>query len=278
MTIHTLRRLLCIVGVLHLLPALAASEPSADTEAWQAIRSTLFAGREIVESNTVIELEAPFRAEDAAVVPVGLRARIDQMPERHIKRMWLLIDGNPTPVAAAFTVAPDAGRADIETRVRVEQYTWMRAVAETSDGKLHVSSRYVRAAGGCSAPAGKDFEEAMARLGKMKLRLDGEVSASGPLQTATLMVSHPNLNGMQMDQVTRHFTPAHFVRRFEVSYGGKTLLTADVDFALSENPQIRFRFRPDAAGGELQARVIDSKDLIFTQSLAIKPAALASTR
>ena len=60
--------------------------------------------------------------------------------------------------------------------------------------------------------------------------------------------------------------------------GSKTLLTADVDFALSENPQIRFRFRPDAAGGELQARVIDSKDLIFTQSLAIKPAALASTR
>ncbi len=76
MTIHTLRRLLCIVGVLHLLPALAASEPSADTEAWQAIRSTLFAGREIVESNTVIELEAPFRADanDAghAVVPCEL--------------------------------------------------------------------------------------------------------------------------------------------------------------------------------------------------------------
>ncbi len=268
--------ILGVCAALCLLPAGAASEPSPDTEVWRSVRATLFAGREIVESNDVIELDIPFRAEDAAVVPVGLRARIDQTPDLHITRMWLLIDGNPTPVAAAFTLGPDSGRADIETRVRVEQYTWVRAVAETSDGRLHASSRFLRASGGCSAPAGKDLEDAMARLGRMKLRLDGN-APSGQLASATLMISHPNLNGMQMDQVTRHFTPAHFVRRIEVSYAGRTLLTADVDFALSENPQIRFQFRP-REDGELLAKAVDSKDLTFTQSLAVKSASLTSQK
>ncbi|PZU52257.1 MAG: quinoprotein dehydrogenase-associated SoxYZ-like carrier [Thauera sp.] len=274
MPLNSLRALLCACAALWLLPAGAADEPSSDTEVWQGVRATVFAGREIVESNEVIEIEAPFRAEDAAVVPVALRARIDQTPERHIRKLWLIIDGNPTPVAAAITLSPEAGRADIETRVRVEQYTWMRAVAETSDGKLHASSKFVRASGGCSAPAGKDFEEAMARLGRMKLKVEND---AGSAAAATLMVSHPNLNGMQMDQVTRHFTPAHFVRRIEVSYAGRTLLTADVDFALSENPQLRFQFKPQE-GGELQAKVIDSKDLSFTQTVAVKGGALASSK
>lgn len=274
MSLNSLRALLCACAALWLLPAAAADEPSSDTEVWQGVRATVFAGREIVESNEVIEIEAPFRAEDAAVVPVALRARIDQTPERHIRKLWLIIDGNPTPVAAAITLSPEAGRADIETRVRVEQYTWMRAVAETSDGKLHASSKFVRASGGCSAPAGKDFEEAMARLGRMKLKVEKD---AGSAAAATLMVSHPNMNGMQMDQVTRHFTPAHFVRRIEVSYAGRTLLTADVDFALSENPQLRFQFKPQE-GGELQAKVIDSKDLTFTQTVAVKGGALASSK
>ncbi|WP_026224373.1 quinoprotein dehydrogenase-associated SoxYZ-like carrier [Methyloversatilis thermotolerans] len=276
MLTHILRALLCALALAWLLPASAASDPSSDTEVWKNVRASLFDGRDIVESTDVVELEAPFRAEDAAVVPVVLRAKIDQKPDYYIRRMWLVIDGNPTPVAAAITIAPEAGRADIETRVRVEQYTWMRAIAETSDGKLHASSRFVRASGGCSAPAGKDVEEAMARLGRMKIKVDAAASAETPA-SATVMVSHPNLNGMQMDQVTRLFTPAHFVRRIEVSYAGQTLLTADVDFALSENPQLRFHFRPQD-GGELQARVIDSRDLTFTQSVAVQRAPVASTR
>ncbi len=277
MSMKALRAALCLACALYLMPAGAAGDPSGDTEVWRTVQATLFAGRQVVESSDVIEIDAPFRAEDAAVVPVGLRAKIDQTPDYHITRMWLLIDGNPTPVAAAFTLSPEAGRADIDTRVRVEQYTWMRAVAETSDGKLHVSSKYVRAAGGCSAPAGKDLEAAMARLGKMKLRVDGE-SAEGQTATATLMVSHPNLNGMQMDQVTRLYTPARFVRHMEVSYAGRLLLSADVDFALSENPQLRFHFRPGDAGGELLAKVVDSDDLTFTQTLAIRPGERAGMR
>ena len=252
-----------------LLPsaALAADEPSADTEQWAGIRQFLFADRPIADNaGDVVEIDAPFRAEDAAVVPVGLKAKIDQTPGRFIRKMWLLVDKNPTPIAASFELTPESGRADIETRIRLEEYTWVRVVAETSDGQLHMARKFVRAAGGCSAPAGKDMEAALARLGKVKFRLEGEPQQGKPT-LAQVMVSHPNNSGMQMDQVTRLFVPPHYVRHVEVAYGGKVIMSADVDFSMSENPNLRFYFLPSVGAGELTAKVVDSKDLVFTSTL-----------
>jgi len=45
----------------------------------------------------------------------------------------------------------------------------VRAVAELSDGTLHMTKKFVKAAGGCSAPAMADMALAMQRAGKMKL-------------------------------------------------------------------------------------------------------------
>ena len=44
---------------------------------------------------------------------------------------------------------------EISTRVRVNNYTDVHAVAELSDGKLYMTKTYVKASGGCSAPATK---------------------------------------------------------------------------------------------------------------------------
>jgi len=50
--------------------------------------------------------------------------------------------------------------------VRVNNYTDVHAVAELSDGKLYVTKTYVKASGGCSAPAAKNAEDATSRLGR----------------------------------------------------------------------------------------------------------------
>jgi len=34
------------------------------------------------------------------------------------------------------------------------------------------------------------------------------------------MIRHPNFNGMQMNQITRYFTPARFIRTIDASYDG----------------------------------------------------------
>ena len=97
---------------------------------WLLVRNSLFGNRAIADdAGEVVSLRAPARAQDASTVPIAISTRMEQTPERYVSKVYLIIDQNPSPVAAIFTFTPDSGRADIETRVRVEDYTWMRAVA-----------------------------------------------------------------------------------------------------------------------------------------------------
>jgi sulfur-oxidizing protein SoxY len=269
---QTLALALPTVGVMG--TAQAELKVEGDPEAsprWLKVRTGLFGARpiSITEADAVIALDAPKRAEDAAIVPIAIRARFEQKPERFIRKVWLIIDDNPSPIAAIFSYTLDSGRADIETRVRVDEYSHVRAIAETDDGRLYMATRYVKASGGCSAPPGKDAVAAQASIGQMRLR----VLPSGGAQRSTLaqlMISHPNDSGMVMDQATRQYTPPHFVRKVDVTYNGRLVLSADIDFAISENPHLRFYFVAQDGGGELRAEVVDTQDLHFERSFTLQ--------
>jgi len=239
----------------------------ADSPIWAKVHASLFGNAQIEPADGVVVLDTPKRAEDAAIVPLAIRAQFPQTKERRIETIWLIIDNNPSPVAAVFTFTLESGRADIETRVRIEEYTHVRAIARTSEGKLYMASNYVKASGGCSAPAGKDAIAAKANLGKMRLRVGDPVQAGRPTPVQ-LMVSHPNESGLAMDQVSRTYATPHFVRHVEVTYRDKPVMTADVDFSISENPNFRFYFVPDGEG-ELDAKVVDNHDLAFATRLKL---------
>jgi len=247
------------------------------SEIWNKVHASLFQGARFeTNADQVIALETPVRAEDASVVPIAIRARFAQSPERRIDKVWLIVDGNPSPLAAEFQFTPDSGRADIETRIRIEEYSFVRAIARTGDGKMYMVANYVKASGGCSAPAGKDPAVAKANLGKMRLRVEEKPVAGKPV-LAQLMVSHPNDTGLAMDQLTRMYTPPHFVRRVEVRYDGKPVMTADVDFSISENPNFRFYFTP-REGGELEASVVDNQELKFSTVMKVDGSRVASAQ
>jgi len=245
-------------------PAQVLADSSQDGVWTERLRSEHFGDRPIVEGSDVIVLEAPKRAEDAAVVPVSISAAFPQSEARYIRAITLLIDNNPVPLAGRFRFGPSSGRADIAMRVRVNAYTPMRAIAETNDGKLHMSRTFIKASGGCSAPAGADLETAMQRLGRMKLATRNENDSDGAMLTQ-LRISHPNVTGMQMDQVTRLYAPAHFIKEVEVSFNGTPVMSAETDISISENPSFRFYFVPEEPG-ELVATVTDSNGLTFTHT------------
>jgi sulfur-oxidizing protein SoxY len=126
----------------------------------------------------------------------------------------------------------------------------------------------VKASGGCSAPPGSDAAAALATMGKMQLRVDGDLQGREPV-LAQLAISHPNHSGLAMDQFTRQFTPSDFVRKVEVTYKGQPVFSADVDFSISENPNFRFWFAPQGAG-DLRAVVVDSRDRRFDSVQAVQ--------
>lgn len=261
------RALLLSAALLPLVPR-AVPADSAD-DPWSDIREALFAGKTIGAGDGIIALEAPKRAHDAAIVPISVTAEIPQTEQRYIAAVHLIVDKNPAPVVGVFRFTVDSGSASFATRVRVNEYTNIRAIAELNDGSLVMAETFVKAAGGCSAPALKDAEQALARLGKMKLNQAGPVVLDRPNE-AQLLISHPNFSGMQFDQISRNYIPAHFVQNIKVSYGDRLVLAVEGNISLSEDPSIHFHYVPHAPA-EIAVEVTDSDGLKFSQSWPVTP-------
>jgi sulfur-oxidizing protein SoxY len=256
--------------------ALGGSAAAAPTEAeraarWADLRHAIFGERMVQDADGLVAIDAPVRAEDAAVVPVTIGVADKLAPD--VRGLYLVIDYNPSPLAAHFLLGPLADARRIQTRVRIDDYTYLHAVAETKDGRLFATARFIKAAGGCSAPAGKDQALALNRLGKMKLVLADRAKADAP-QQAKLLISHPNNSGMQMDQLTRLYIPADFMQTLKITLSGQLVFQLESDIAISEDPTFNFSFRPASGGsaGMLTAEVFDSSQRHFVQSWPV-PAA-----
>lgn len=254
-----------ILSLVVLNAAAADDSTSPDTEIWRKVRADLFGDRPITDDAGTgsIDLVMPARAADAAVVPMAIRVR-PSPNAAPIRKLYVVIDRNPSPIAGIFEFGEASGGLELETRVRIEEYTWVRVIAERTDGSLLVAQQFIKAAGGCSAPAGKSLAERMVGMGQMKWRIDPPADPAAPVW-AQLMIRHPNNSGLAMDQLTHLYDPPYYVRNVQVTSGDELVLSADVDFSISENPAFRFTLRP-GQGGALRARVTDSNEQVFESS------------
>lgn len=252
--------------------ALQPTDDPSVSPVWKKVRASLFQDRVIKAAPAgFLSLEAPTRAIDAATVPIAIRTGFAQTPSSFVSKLYLIIDANPSPISAIFEMVPESGRVEIETRVRVDEYSHMRAIVEMNDGQLFATTRFVKASGGCSAPAGSDVEATLASFGKIRLRVDGDLKGREPVR-AEFMINHPNHSGLAMNQFTRQFTPAHYLRKVEVSYAGKPVFSADLDFSISENPNFRFYFQPQGQG-EMRVSALDSRGMQFELVDALRASA-----
>lgn len=257
-TSHLLLASLCIMAF--------AGQLHADSERWGLLKTEFFGEKQILESDAVITLEAPNRAHDASTVPIVIKAA---KGVQNIKQVHLIVDKNPLPLAGIFKFSEQASNWEwLETRIRINEYTNVRAVAELADGSLHMSTRFVKAAGGCSAPAMSDMDAAMARAGKMKISLDRH--GEGSNAEATIKISHPNNSGMQFDQISRNYIPAFFVQNITAQLNDKPLIDVETNFSMSENPVLRFNFSPPGptqSAAQMAVYAVDSKGNRYENSL-----------
>jgi sulfur-oxidizing protein SoxY len=234
---------------------------AAQQDPWPELAQAFFQERPLADGTGLIAIEMPARAEDAAIVPVTVRSTLPPGDPRRVESFTIVIDENPAPLAATFTIGPKAVVSQISTRVRVNSYTNVHAVAELSDGKLYVVTTYVKASGGCSAPAAKNADQP--GLGELRFRqFGGAGSRASGAREAQIMIRHPNNSGLQMDQVTRLYTPAYFVQSVRISQGDEPLLAMEGSIAISEDPNVRFTFVPNGTE-PFRAEVVDTKERVF---------------
>jgi len=243
------------LAILGLLTSGAAAQTAPDS--WRDIKKQLFGNSPIAEDDAFVSLDAPPRSEDAALTPVTMKVHVPAGDSRRVRKLSLVIDENPVPLAGAFELGAKADVESIATRVRVDAYTNMRLVAELSDGSLHMTKTYVKAAGGCSAPATKALDAANAELGKMKFRVIDD--AKPGRVDYVVMLRHPNNSGLQMDQVTRLYTPARYVDHLAVYQDDDLIFSLEGGISISEDPNFRFDFvRSDARTLRAEASDIDN--------------------
>jgi len=233
---------------------------------WDKLRDSLFKDRPLATgADSRVQLIVPLRAAYGASVPVKIVSRVAQGPALYVRKLWLLVDKNPSPLAAVLDLTPEVGQADFETRLRVDEYSHVRVVTELSDGTLHLDSRFVKTSGGCSAPPNRSAPEL---IGRTVLKLPEGVKPEAPT-LADVTVVHPNDTGFELNNVTVMYIPPHFVRSIKVSYADRKVFDAELDFSVSENPTLRFHFVPHGQG-VLKAEVEDSKDARFVGQLDVR--------
>ena len=242
------------------------AEPDpAQSPYWGQIRELMFGDRVLnPDAQNIIRVYLNTRADDSSTVPVAVKAQIDQTEKEYIKAIYLIVERNPSPTAGVFHFSPDSGRAQVETRLRFEDFSFVRAVAEMNDGRLYMAQRWVKAAGGCSAPNAKRLPASL--LGKMKLRFDDEAISYNKPNLVQLMIRHPNESALAADFDAEQVP--QFVRSVRVTYDGRPVMDAEVDFSISDNPNFRFFFTPQDKG-ELKIEVEDTHDKRFTHTIDI---------
>jgi sulfur-oxidizing protein SoxY len=245
------------------LPSALHSDTSPE---WLQLRQRLFGERPIEAdpAASAVQLFVPLRAAYGASVPVKIVSKLPQRSDLFVRKLHVLVDKNPSPLAAVLSLTTEIGQADFETRLRVDEYSHVRVVSELSNGTLHMDSRYVKTSGGCSAPPNRT---ALHLVGKTVLKLAGPLMLNQP-NVADVTVIHPNDSGFELNQVTVMYIPPHFVRHISVSYAQRKVFDVEEDFSVSENPTWRFHFVPRGQG-ELRAEVMDSKDVPFVGSLTV---------
>ena len=217
-----------------------------------------------VEMNTFgrIQLRAPYAAEDATIVPIRIKVGINQDTNKHdIKRISIYIDKNPDMHVATFNFTSLAGKAELYMRVRVNENSFIRAIAETTDGRFWESKSFVRARGACSAPPPVSIEDSKSRIGKMKLKVYG-LRLNKPT-LVKLQIYHPQITGFQPVKIGgKGIPPAYYINTISATFNGETIFNAETSYALSMDPAIGFYFVPDGAG-TLKITATDTKGKIY---------------
>ncbi len=257
-----------VFAALLLAGAAAAGEagnPLTQSATWSEIAGDVLGDVTPQDAAGIIDLDAPYRAADAATVPVTLTQPQGAAP---VRRATVVVDENPAPVVAEIDFGAGMAPLDFEMRVRVDQYSNIRAIAETADGS-YMTGRFVKASGGCSAPASRAPDEALAGMGEMRLR-QFDAAPDGRSE-AQIMIRHPNFSGLQRDQVTHLFVPAHFIDRLEVRQGDELLFELTGGISISENPVFRFRYTDNGAPA-FHVTAHDTEGNTFSQTLPKGPA------
>jgi sulfur-oxidizing protein SoxY len=81
-----------------------------------------------------VKLDIPPLVENGNSVPMTVSVASPMAPEDHVKSIHVFNEKNPQPNIGNFYLSPQAGRAQVSTRIRLADSQKVVAIAKLSDG------------------------------------------------------------------------------------------------------------------------------------------------
>lgn len=142
------RRDVSLGGICALTIAVAPQIALANADVLRALVQRLFGNPGFEESKVKIEL--PELAENGMVVPITVEVDSPMTPDDYVWSLYIYAFDNPVPQISGYRFTPASGKAAISTRIRLAKSQDVIAVAETSNGKVHVAKAPIKIMiGGC---------------------------------------------------------------------------------------------------------------------------------
>jgi len=114
-------------------------QPTEATPATLAAAIHNVVGGEPVKTGK-IKLDIPPLVENGNTVPMTVSVASPMAPEDHVKSIHVFNEKNPQPNIGNFYLSPQAGRAQISTRIRLADSQKVVAIAKLSDGTFWSAS------------------------------------------------------------------------------------------------------------------------------------------
>ena len=182
---------------------------------------------QLLDGEGIIFIDAPYRAVDGSNVPVT----IGTLTPDFVK-LTVIVDENPTPCCATFEF--EGIPAQVATNIRINAYTNIRVIGETRMGEHYMTTKFIKSAGGCSAPA----------IGA-ESRPRGSMEFEETATNTTVQIWHPNYSGMQFNQLTRTEIPAEYISNLSVVKDGVTVFRYEGLIGIAENTYFKLPFVKD---------------------------------
>ena len=133
----TRRRFLGLAGSAAALGAVAAVilRPAEATPAMLATAIRNVVGSAVVRTGKV-KLDIPPLVENGNTVPMTVSVASPMTPDDFVKSIHVFNEKNPQPNIGNFHLGPQAGRAQISTRIRLADSQKIVAIARLSDGSF----------------------------------------------------------------------------------------------------------------------------------------------
>jgi sulfur-oxidizing protein SoxY len=207
---------------------------------WTDIRERYLGAAKVVFDPLVV-VSGPKVAEDSMNVPVGVKIGLAD-----VRRVLVVADLNPIVKVLEFSAT--GAMPSLHFRMKLQQGSPVRAMAQTGDGVWHVGGIWIDASGGgCTAPSvGRSAAGWTETLGQVQSRVWQNETQS----RVKLNIMHP------MDTGLAPGIPAFYIERLSLQdAAGREWMALDTFEPVSENPVFSFDFSgPPPAGLTLVGR------------------------